>query len=114
MVIGRSYCILDGVSVLNTEVLILFKIKAWLDLTKRRLNGEAVQMNDIKKHNNDVFRLLAIVSPSPRKIVNEEIYADISQFISDVDEEPPFIKDLKIPSSYETLRQLLVDIYEVG
>ena len=85
-----------------------------MDLTKRRLNGEVVQMNDIKKHKNDVFRLLAIVSPSTRKIVNEEIYADISQFIFDVGEEPPFIQDLKIPSDYDTLRQLLVDIYEVG
>jgi hypothetical protein len=106
--------IIEGVSVIHIEVLILFKIKAWLDLTKRRLNGEAVQMNDIKKHKNDVFRLLAIVSPSTRKIVNEEIYADISQFIFNIDEEPPFIQDLKIPSDYDTLRQLLVDIYEVG
>lgn len=51
----------DGISVLKEELLVVFKIKAWLDLTSRKTAGETIDSNDIKKHKNDIFRLAGIV-----------------------------------------------------
>lgn len=48
---------IDDVCVLQPGLIIVFKAKAWLDLTERRKAGEAVKGSDIKKHKNDVFRL---------------------------------------------------------
>ena len=55
--------LLDGkvvvrdLSVLRPEYLILFKSKAYLDLTSRKEQGENVDSRDIKKHKNDVLRI---------------------------------------------------------
>ena len=38
--------------------IILFKIKAWLDLSERRENGEHIDSKNIKKHKNDIMRIL--------------------------------------------------------
>ncbi|MCK9268616.1 MAG: hypothetical protein M0P14_07885, partial [Alkaliphilus sp.] len=58
--------IVDGFSVIEIEAVILFKIKAWLDLKERQSKGEKVDSKDIRKHKNDIFRLLATVLPSSR------------------------------------------------
>lgn len=50
-----------GVTVLDAPYLILFKIKAWLDLTARRAAGEQIDSKNIRKHKNDVFRLTELL-----------------------------------------------------
>ena len=40
----------DGVSVLGAEYLMLFKIKAWLDLREKKADGAHVNERDLKKH----------------------------------------------------------------
>lgn len=60
----KAKIMVDGFSVIEIETLILFKIKAWLDMKERKEAGENVDTKNIKKHKNDVFRLLANVSPS--------------------------------------------------
>jgi hypothetical protein len=47
--------------VLIVEALVLFKIKAWLDLSNRKSQGENIDTSDIKKHKNDIFRLSTII-----------------------------------------------------
>lgn len=42
---------------LSPTCLIPFKMKAYLDLSMRKKNGEHVDSKNIKKHKNDVFRL---------------------------------------------------------
>lgn len=44
-------------SVLRPEYLLLFKAKAFLDLSARKANGEHVDSRDIKKHKNDILRI---------------------------------------------------------
>ena len=46
-----------GVHVLAAVYLIPFKVKAWLDLAKRKAHGEQVDSKDIRKHRNAVLRL---------------------------------------------------------
>ncbi len=47
----------DGLSFVGPEHLIPLKARAWLDLTRRKEQGDAIDSKDIKKHKNDVFRL---------------------------------------------------------
>lgn len=49
----------DGLSVLRPEYIILFKAKAYLDLTARKASDEGVDTKDIKKHKKDVLRIAA-------------------------------------------------------
>lgn len=85
MLAGRRT--VDGVSVLGAEYLILFKIKAWLDLRQRRANGAHVNDRDLKKHKNDVFRLFPLVEPTARIGISPAVEADVGQFIDTMKSE---------------------------
>lgn len=50
---------IDGLPVLDAAHLLPLKARAWLDLTRREKNGEQADNRVIKKHKNDVFRLIA-------------------------------------------------------
>lgn len=86
--------LLDGkvvvrdLSVLRPEYLILFKAKAYLDLSVRKERRENVDSRDIKKHKNDVLRITT-------EFVLESVYAlpmtvlqDMEQFINKLETEP--------------------------
>lgn len=79
MLAGRKT--VDGVSVLGAEYLILFKMKAWLDLREKKADGAHVNERDLKKHKNDVFRLLPLVEPAVQLAVTSAVKADVEQFI---------------------------------
>ena len=91
---GKS--IVDGYSVLGIEYILLFKIRAWLDLTKRKEDGEKVDSKDVNKHKNDIFRLLMNISPTVRIEITEEIDEDVEVFIQRVLEEKVDLKNLGI------------------
>jgi hypothetical protein len=72
---------IDGVSLLNEDLLIPFKAKAHLDLVERKLAGENVNDKDIKKHRNDVFRLIQLI-PANRQIeISDRIRGDLRSFV---------------------------------
>lgn len=76
---GRRF--VDGLPVLGAEYLIPFKARAWLDLSKRREDGEQVDDKDIKKHRNDVFRLYQIISLQDRVSLPPEVAKDLKAFL---------------------------------
>lgn len=53
----------NGLLIAKIEALVCLKIKAFLDLSERKENGEEVSSKEIRKHRNDVFRLVALLSP---------------------------------------------------
>lgn len=53
---GRS--IIEGISVLKPTWLVPFKAKAWLDLSEKAEQGMHVDSRDIKKHRNDIIRMV--------------------------------------------------------
>lgn len=77
---GRT--IIDGMSVLRPEYLILFKAKAYLDLFNRRNNGEKVDSSNINKHKNDVLRIVAALTLNRVDKLSSSIKTDIDDFIS--------------------------------
>jgi hypothetical protein len=94
------------------ETVILFKIKAWLDMKERKESGERVDSKDIKKHKNDVFRLLANVIPSSRIEIAKEIQKDIIQFLEQIKDDKPDLKNLGIRgTNLEEMLEILGDIF---
>lgn len=82
---GRQ--VLRDVAIVGPEHIIPLKARAWLDLTGRKAGGRAVDRRDIKKHRNDVFRLLAVIDPSPISGVPEPIRGDMAAFVAAVEDE---------------------------
>ena len=79
---------MDGVSVLGAEYLMLFKMKAWLDLRQKKAERIHVNERDLKKHKNDVFRLFPLADPTAQVEVSPAVAADIRQFTAAMEQEP--------------------------
>lgn len=80
--------IVDGVSVLRPEYLILFKAKAYLDLKNRKANGENVDSRDVKKHKNDILRISAEFLLEAISELPETVHTDIEEFVRSLVGEP--------------------------
>lgn len=78
---------IDGVSVLGAEYLMLFKMKAWLDLRQKKAGGTHVNERDLRKHKNDVFRLFLLVDSSVQIAAFPDVEADVKQFIGAMQNE---------------------------
>ncbi|SEG04962.1 hypothetical protein [Lachnospira multipara] len=77
----------NGFSVLRPEYLILFKAKAYLDLSSRKAKGEKVDSADIKKHKKDVLRLAVEMVLNPVSDLPESVMEDIRHFINNLRED---------------------------
>ena len=73
--------LVDGVHIVGAEYLIPLKMKAWLDLSKRKTDGEQIDSRKIKKHLYDVFRLYTILTIEPLPSVPFSIQQDVKEFI---------------------------------
>jgi hypothetical protein len=72
---------IGGIPAVPAGCLIPLKARAWLDLTSRKAAGHAnVAEADIKKHRNDVFRLLVTLAPADRVQVPEAVRKHLCQF----------------------------------
>lgn len=105
-------CIIDGYSVLAIEYVLLFKIRAWMDLSKRKEAGDQIDSRDINKHKNDIFRLLVNISPSITIQISEEISNDVNRFIDKISDEKVDLKNLGIRTvSIEQLLDRIRKLY---
>ncbi len=106
--------IVDGIPVLSPTCLIPFKMKAYLDLTMRKKNGEHVDSKNIKKHKNDVFRLAQVIAADTRQMVSTEILEDMKQFLGLVENDNVDLKTMGIKEiSYKTMIELLYRCYSI-
>lgn len=71
----------DGVSVLDAEHLVPMKMKAWLDLTEKSVQGIHVNERDLRKHRQDVFRLFPLIREDVLIPTPEEICNDVKKFV---------------------------------
>ena len=103
----------EGISLLPAEALVVLKAKAWLDLSKRKANGETVDSKNIRKHKNDVCRLFATLTPQIRVELPPGIQAEVSEFIDQLANEPVDFRvlglPLVMPDVIMGLRQIFVD-----
>lgn len=77
----------QGLSVLRPEYLILFKAKAYLDLKSKRANGESIDSYDIKKHKNDILRIAAELILEKIDFLPESVHTDMQEFIKMLETE---------------------------
>lgn len=109
---GRE--VVQDLCVLRPEYLILFKAKAYLDLSERKLNGENVDSRDIKKHKNDILRILAEFVLEEVEDFPETVKSDVDTFIKRLETEP-FDENLlkSVGLSNEEMMDRLVELYGV-
>lgn len=88
--------IVDELSLIKTEYIILFKIKAYLDLLKHKQNGEKIDSKHIKKHKNDVFRLSMLLTGNEHVEVAPSVHNDLTDFIEHMREDTVDLKSLGI------------------
>jgi hypothetical protein len=79
-----------GLPLLSEAGLIPFKARAFLDLSQRKAAGAKVDGKDIRKHRNDVFRLLQLLSADARQPLPESIAADMAAFVMEVSQDDTF------------------------
>ena len=105
----------DGLSFVGPEHLIPLKARAWMDLTKRKEQGEQIDSRDIRKHRNDVFRLYGIIEPAFKAEIPEKIRQDMDEFITRMETESIDLKQLGLRNvSQEEALQHLRRIYCPG
>lgn len=86
--------IIDGLRIATEPLLIAFKIKAFLDLSQKKAEGQQVDSRDIKKHRNDVFRLAVTLTGQEQLIVPEPVMKDLQEFFKVIKNNPPEINQL--------------------
>lgn len=107
---GRK--MIDGIPILRPEYIIPFKAKAWLDLSKRRENGEHIDSKNIRKHKNDVFRISIFLTEESRVVLPDGIKKDMQQFIESMGAESIDLKNLGLHGmKYDELIGLLKACY---
>jgi hypothetical protein len=72
---------IDGVHVANQPALICLKVRAFLNNTERKKEGQFVHEEDITKHRNDVIRLVALISGDLKIKTIPSIQADLKLYI---------------------------------
>lgn len=82
--IEQEHLIFDGISVVDIDVLILLKIKAWLNFIHDKKEGIEVKTFDLNKHREDVLSLLETISGQSKVTINHTIRNDIIDFINEL------------------------------
>lgn len=80
----------DGLPLLSEAALIPFKARAYLDLSARKAEGEAVDSKNIKKHRNDVFRVLQLLPEGSVQPLPDAIKGDMAAFLEEVRQDEGF------------------------
>lgn len=104
----------SGVSILDAAYLIPFKMFAWIDLTDRKTAGEHVNERDLKKHKNDVFRLLEIVPEGIQIPVSGLVQEKVLMFLERIKGEPLFLNQIGLSISKEQGIELIKSIFKMN
>ena len=79
-----------GIPVLGEAAIIPFKARAWLDLTRQRDEGGNVDEKNIRKHRNDVARLLQLLSQEARYELPSSVADDMRSFVEQATAEADY------------------------
>jgi hypothetical protein len=105
----------DGLPVVGAEYLIPLKVRAWVDLTRRKASGESVDSRSIKKHKNDVFRLYQIIDPDLDPAAPDKVKNDLRAFIAGMADEDVDLKALGVRTgTLDDILKSLQSFYGLG
>ena len=103
---------INGLCILDASYLIPFKMFAWLNLTEQKAAGKHVNERDLKKHKNDVFRLLQIIPNNTSVPVSGEVSKSIDMFIEKMQNENLSLSDIGVPLEKQQALEILKTIYK--
>lgn len=81
------YCVdrtveIDELNFVREESLVILKAKAYMNNLERLNRGEKVRSEDIRKHKNDIYRIMVNITRDMRYEVPEEIREDLRKFVA--------------------------------
>lgn len=109
MMQGRR--VVNDIGILDAGYIIPFKMYAWLDLKRRKESGEHVNDKDLKKHKNDVFRLLQIVPNGMQMKCSGLVQESVSLFLTKMEGEELRLEQMGLPYNKDEAIRLLKQIY---
>lgn len=105
---------LDGITVADEHVIIPLKVRAFLDLSKKKEEGLEIRGDDIRKHRNDVVRLSALLKDEPMNNVPVVIKDEMKAFISQLKDEGGYLSSLKTQfTDMDELKKILSTVYQL-
>lgn len=103
-----------GIPVLDEAAIIPFKARAWLDLSRQRDEGNKIDEKNIRKHRNDVARLLQLVSASAQYVLSGPVADDMRSFVEQATSEADFDpRQFKVSMSREHIAERLRAAYQL-
>lgn len=104
----------DGIPLLDEAGIIPFKGKAWLDLSERRAAGEKIDERDIKKHRNDVARLLQLLPADAHFVLPDTVLVDMLTFVAELEATEDFDpKQFNVNMTRDAVVERLRKAYEL-
>ena len=88
-------------------------MKAWLDLSERKQNGESIDSKNIRKHKNDIFQLSELITAETLIEVPSSIFQDIEDFIEQMASEDLDSKSLGLRREKTEMLQRIRDAYTI-
>lgn len=85
-VLRNNYSSFNGLSYVDKDVLILLKMKAWINFRRDFKEGIYVKPLNLKKHREDVIILLGTLSGRTKLSLEQTIINDIYTFITELHE----------------------------
>ena len=97
-----------GLRTLSIEYLIVFKMRAYMDLKQKGRKGEAA------KHRRDVFRLVSLLDPDSQVELPEAIVEDIRSFLTKVDCPESLLRNIGLRGlTFDDIRETVEQVYIV-
>ena len=82
--------IVEGIRIANPLSLFHLKVKAFLNLSEEKKINPAIRSGDIKKHRDDIFRLLAMrIDPFTPIKLSDEMKENMNSFIDMIEQSLP-------------------------
>lgn len=110
--VENNLTMVRGVSVPIAEVLMLLKMKAYLNLKESREQGKKIASDDIRKHRNDVLRLLAVANTKSKLAVSDNVLRDVELYLSDLNIDENHLRMMGVPGfSVEEVKMIIQNMY---
>lgn len=107
---------LNGIKIADISSLIILKARAFLDWTHREAAGMQSAKKQIRKHKNDVFRLVTLLSPNEKIELTETIHQDLMRFKQIIGDEHPaksIFHEMRLNIHPEDVWRQFIDIFNL-
>lgn len=106
--------LIDGLPVLGLLYLPVFKIHAWVNLTKDRENGLPVHSDDINKHRSDVCKLCSLILPNTKVSLPSQIRDEVARFVEAKPWDDNMLEAWKLRVDSDDMAEIIRSIYLSG